>query len=120
MAPDPWLCVPASQRVCQCREEGRSCVDCSARRRRVRRRRAGRSRGAVHSFGTRTISMRRFLGRASSVALFATGFYSPKAGPGRLGGAKPSFLGGWGGLGGRAGGLPFPFGTSPPAPFFRL
>src|SRR2546427_2361380 len=92
MAPDPWLCVPASQRVCQCREEGRICVDCSARRRRVRRRRAGRSRGAVHSFGTRTIAMRRFLARAFRRALLATGLDYPEAGPGGRGGAVPPLL----------------------------
>src|SRR2546427_6059823 len=106
MAPDPWLCVPASQRVCQCREEGRSCVDCSARRRRVRGRRAGRSRGAVHSFGTRTISMRRFLAPPSSVALLGTGLNSPEAAAGEAGGVRcPPFQGGGGGrVGGALGG----------------
>src|SRR6267143_5767373 len=45
----------------------------------------------VHSFGTRTISMRRFLARPSGVTLSATGLNSPKAAAERLADAIPWF-----------------------------
>src|SRR5207245_10743796 len=44
-----------------------------------------------HSFGTRTISMRRFLARPSGVALSATGLNSPNAAEERLAGSTPCF-----------------------------
>src|SRR2546422_11399337 len=46
-----------------------------------------------HSFGTRTISMRRFLARPSRLALSATGLDSPHAAGGRVGRAAPPLLG---------------------------
>src|SRR5436309_2356346 len=58
----------------------------------ARRRRRDRLRGVVaHSFGSRTISMRRFLARPSGVALSATGLNSPNAAEERLAGSIPCF-----------------------------
>src|SRR2546422_11546312 len=46
-----------------------------------------------HSFGTRTISMRRFFAPPSRVGVSAPGFHSPDPGGGGVGGAHTPFLG---------------------------